>query len=368
MLNSMKYSIIRAFRDKEFMLSGIIMVVLMGTIMYFMTDSMFEEFNEGTLEIPVAVVEIAGSEESLFIEILETAEMFELKFVSMEEALYQLEANDVAGIFEVGNELRLLVKTSNFRQMLLQSLADEYIRSGNMLTSIASENPQNLQNAIMSMIERQSVMSEMLIAEELVDIMQFSIMLLIATIAISGIFVGFERAIMTNNDGAIASRRITSSFSKMKILLADLMGVTSLVVVMTGSIWAYFSFVLGINLKMNVGLATLAFFLSSLFSVSFGAFVGLFVPGNKKMREQALFGAYMGMIMLAFFGINARVEIIDSINQVNPMIRLANSLIALNMGNYARYFGFIGTMSFATIVFLVLAIIASRRNRHVDIR
>ena len=368
MFNSMKYSIIRALRDKEFMFSTILIAILMGTVMYFMTGTMLDELNEGTLEIPVAIVEVAGREQSSFIDVLETSQMFNLEFVDREEALYKLEINDVAGIFEVGYEPRLLVLTSNFRQVILQAFADEYIINGDILANIASENPQYLEATIMSMMERVSVMNEMAIADEMIDMMQLSAILFITMTAVSGIFVGFERGIMTNNDGATASRRIMTSFGKVKILVADLVGVAFLVVVMTFGVWAYFAFILGVNLDLNVGLASLAFFLASLFSVSLGAFVGLVAPGKRKMREQLLSGAYMGMIMLAFFGSQLRIDSVELINQFNPMSILADTLMALNMGNYVRYFGFIGTIAASTIIFLILAIISLRRNRHVDTR
>ena len=368
MLNSMKYSVIRALRDKEFMFGAIIMTLLMGTVFYFMTGTMLEELADGTLEIPVAVVEISGSEQSMFIEILEMADIFELEFASMEEALYQLETGAVDGIFEVGYELRLLVTSSNFRQLILQTVADEYVIGGHMLMTIANENPAYLETAIMSLVEQRSVMNEMAIANELPDMMQLTAILFIGMTAISGTFLGFERAIMTNNDGATASRRITSSFGKMKILAADLLGAALLVVGVSFGVWAYYSFVLGVELGMNAGLASLAFFLTALFSISFGAFFGLVAPGKRKTREQILTGAYMGMMMAGFMGAQVRVDALELINSVNPIALFLDSLMALNMGNYTRYFGFIIIIAIATVIFIGLTIIALRRNRHVDAR
>jgi len=95
MFNSMKYSMIMALRNKEFMFSSILIAILMGTVMYFMTGSIMDEVAEGTFEIPIAVVEIAGHEHDLFIEILDEVEMFEVEFLDMDEALYQLEAGEI---------------------------------------------------------------------------------------------------------------------------------------------------------------------------------------------------------------------------------------------------------------------------------
>lgn len=368
MLNSMKYSMIRALRDKEFMFSTIIIAVLMGTVMYFMTETMLEELESGTLEIPIAVVEVSGSEHGAFIEILETAGIFDLEFVDMEQALFKLEANDVEGIFEMGDDISLLVTHNGFTPLLLQTIADEYVMTSGALTTIATENPEDLEPAIISLMNQESVILEMEVTNQMVDTMQLSTILFITMTAISGMFVGFERAIMTNDDGKVASRRITSSFGKVNMLIADLVGVALLVVVMTFSIWAYFSLVLGVNLEMNVALAALGFLLTALFSVSFGALFGLVAPGKRKTREQILMGAYMGMMVLAFFGPQVRVDAITLINRVNPMSVLLDSLMALNMGNYVRYFGFTGTIAVATVIFLGLVIIALRRNRHVDAR
>lgn len=367
MLNSMKYSMIRALRDKEFMLT-IIFIVLMGTVMYSMTETMLEELEGGTLEIPIAVVEISGSEHRAFIEILETAGIFELNFVDMEEALHMLEDHDVDGVFEIGSNLSLLVTHDGFSQLLLQTVADEYIMGSHVVTTIATKNPEDLESAIISMMNQDSVIRNMEIGDLVVDMMQMSTILFITMTAVSGMFVGFERAIMTNTDGKVASRRITSSFGKMNILITDLVGVALLVVVITFGIWAYFSFVLGVNLEMNVALAALGFILTALFGVSFGAFFGLVAPGKRKTRDQILSVAYMFMVMVSFFGPLVQVEAIALINSVNPMSVLLDSLMALNMGNYVRYLSFIGTIAIVSVIFLGLTLIAVRRNRHVDAR
>jgi len=359
---------IRALRDKEFMFGAIIMTLLMGTVFYFMTGTMLEELVDGTIEIPVAVVEISGSEQGMFTEILEMAGIFELEFVDMEEALYQLEIGAIDGIFEVSYTPRLLVTGSGFTQLVLQTVADEYVVNGHMLATIANENPAYLETAIMSLMSQRSVMTEMAIADEMPDMMQIIAILFIGMTAISGTFLGFERAIMTNNDGTTGSRRIISSFGKMRLLVADLLGATLLVVGVTFGVWAYYSFVLGVDLEMNAGLASLAFFLTALFSISFGAFFGLIAPGKRKTREQILTGAYMVMMMSGFMGAQVRTDALELINSVNPIALFLDSLSALNMGNYTRYFGFIIIIAIATAIFLVLTIIALRRNRHVDAR
>jgi len=358
----------RALRDKEFMLSSIVVAVLMGTVMYFMTGSIMDEVAEGTFEIQVAVVEVAGSEDSVFVEILKEIEMFELEFLDMEEALYKLETNGVQGIFEVGYEPRLLVINAGFSQLVMQSVIDEYVMGGDIFANIASENPQYIEAAIMSMADRDSVMSEMEKAESITDMMQMFAILFITSGALSGMFVGFERAILVNNDGEIASRRLVSAFGKTKILVMDLIGVALIVVVLAFIIWAYYAFVLSVSLEINLALAGIAFFITGLFAVAFGAFFGLVAPGKRKTREQILSGVFMGMMMLAFFGANINSATIEAINEFNPMMLLLDALMALNIGSYTRYIGFMVTMAILTVVLFTVTLIAVRRNRNVDAR
>ena len=366
MLNGIKYSMIRALRDKEFMFSSILVAVLMGTVMYFMTGSMMDEVNEGTLEINVAVVEIAGSEQSMFIDILQSIDMFELDFVNREEALYLLETGDVDGIFEVGSRPHLLVTESFFRQLILQTVADEYVMNGEIFTTIGNENPQYLEAAMMSMVDQRAIMAEMEIAEHVIDMMQMFMIMFVTTGALSGIFVGFERAIMVNNDGKTASRRLVSSFGKINLLVADLLGAAFVIVLIAFAIWGYFTLVLGVALEVNLALAAVSFFLTGLFGLTFGAFFGLVAPGKRKAREQILNGAYMGMIMIGFFGAQMPVPMIQRINDFNPLMLLVDAIMALNLGSYDRYIGFMVTIGILTVVMFVATIIALRRNRHVD--
>jgi len=364
MLNSMKYSIIRALRDKEFMLSTILITLVIGTVLNFTTNTMLEEITAGTLEIPVAIVQIEGSDTSTFIQTLEAAQIFELEFVDMAIAIDKLENNDVAGIFEVGVKPRLLVVTANARQLVLHAIADEYVINAAVLQNIANENPASLENVVANLLKQTPIASEMELANNLTSPMQHLAIAFITLVAVSGLFVGFERAMMTTNDGATASRRITSSLQRVKILIADLVGVALVVVVLTFGVWAYFFWVLGVDLEMNLILAALAFFLVALLSVSVGACFGLVIPGTKKLREQVLMVIYLVMLVPVFFV--GQLQLPAIVDSLNPMALIQDTLMALKMQNYARYFGFITTMIVIVIMLLSLTIISLRRVHYVD--
>ena len=366
MLNSMKYSMIMALRNKEFMFSSILVAVLMGTVMFFMTGTILDEVAEGTFEIPVAVVEIPGHEHGIFIEIIEEIEMFDLEFLDSEEALYQLETGEIEGIFEVGDEPRLLVTMANFSQLVLQTVVDEYVMGSDIIMNIASANPQYLEAAIMSMTDRESVMVEMEKAENITDMMQMFAIMFVTSGAFSGVFVGFERAVLMNNDGAIGSRRLVSSFGKMRLLVMDLVGVSLVVVLISFIIWAYYTIILNVALEINLALAGISFFLTALFSVAFGAFFGLVAPGKRKTREQILNGVFMIFIMLAFFGVNVRTPLIQTLNAYNPITLLLDALMALNIGSYTRYVGFMVILAVSAVGLLAATLIVLRRNRNVD--
>jgi len=369
MLNSMKYSMLRAFRDKEFMFSALLLAILMGTVNFFMANTMMDDLIEGTLEIPVAIVEVAGSEESMFADILEATDMFELTFhETVDDVMYQLEDHTVAGIFEVGELPRLIVSNNGWSQMLMQAVADEYIVSHEMLMRIAMENPEHLEAAVLQLMATSSVMREMEMADRQVDVTQFMTIMMLTLPAMSGMFLGLERAILTNNDGEKASRRIISSFGKWKILIADLLGSALVVVMNTVIVWAWFALVLGVDLGVNLVLIGLTFIVVALFSLSFGAAFGLLAPGGRKTREQILTGAYMAMFMFGFMGAQIQNELFSLINQFNPMTATIDALMALNMGSYGRYVGFMTILVGATTLSLVLTAVAVRRNRHVDVR
>jgi len=369
MFNSMKYSAIRALRDKEFMFSAVVLAILMGTVQFFMTNTIMDDLMEGSLEVPVAIVEVAGSEESVFVDILEATGMFELTFYDdLDNIMYQLEDNTVAGIFEVAEVPRLIVSNNGVSQMLMQAVADEYIIGHEMLMRIATENPEYLEAAVAQLMTTSSVMAEMEIAENQVDLMQFIIIMMLTLPAMSGMFLGLERAVLTNNDGEKASRRIISSFGKWRILIADLLGSAFVVLINTLIVWAWFALALGVDLGVNLMLAGLTFLVISLFSLSFGAAFGLLAPGGRKTREQILTGAYMAMFMFGFMGSQMQNETIRLINQFNPMTATIDALMALNMGSYGRYVGFMSILAGAAVICLILTSVALRRNRHVDVR
>ena len=369
MLNSIKYSAIMVLRDKEFMFSAVMLAILMGTVNFFMTNTMLDDLMEGNLEIPVAIVEVAESEESVFVDILEATGMFELIFhETVDDVMYQLEDHSVAGIFEVTEVPRLIVSNNGMSQLLMQAVADEYMVGHEVLTRIATENPEYLEAAVRQLMAPNSMLSEMEVADRQIDMTQFMTIMMLTIPAMSGMFAGMNYAMLTNNDGEKASRRIISSFGKLKLLIADLIGSVLVVVGCTGIVWAWFAFVLDANIGINVLLALGTFTLLALFSISFGAVFGLLAPGGRKAREQILTGAYMGMFMLMFMEPQINNDVISLINEVNPMAATLNALMALNMGSYGRYIGFMTVLAGGSIAFLVLASLAVRRNRHVDVR
>jgi len=343
----------------------------MGTMFFFMTDTMLNELIDGTITLEIGVVQVAGEyEHATFLDILDAAgELFDIQMMEMDEALNALENGEIYGIFEIGNALNLLVTSDGFRQILMQQFADSYLQHQEILMTILAENPAYFENAVMRMIEQTPITSEMEMANEMPDMMQNIAITMIAITSAIPFFQGFDRALKVNNDGKIGSRRIISSFGKMNMLVGDLIGVAVLQVILTMIAWAYFAFILGINIEASIPLAALAFFVASVFSVAFGAFFGLVAPGKEKTREQILNAVVMIGAMTAGMSSTIRgIAVMDAINAVNPMVLIADAVLALTLDNMPRYIGFVSTMAGATVLLLAITFITLRRNRHVDLK
>ena len=369
MLNGIKYSAIRAIRDKEFVLSGLLLAILMGTVNFFMADSMMTQMSEGNIEISVAIVELEGSENSFLVDILAATDMFELSFYDdTENIMEQLENGSIDGIFEIGETPRLVVANNGWNQDIMLAIADEYVIRQTVLDHILTENPQYFESAIAAMAREFTLMEEMDIAENQVDMLQFMTLMMIIMPAIGGMFVGQERAMLTNNDGEKASRRIISSMGKFKIIIADIIGAAMVSMLLSIVAWAWFTFALGVDLDLNLAWGALTVAVMALFSVAFGAMFGLLAPGGRKVREQILQGAYMGLFMLGFIGGQFYNETIHMLNRFNPISIAIDALMALSMGSYARYVTFMSIFAGVTVACLVLLNFAVRRNRHVDVR
>ena len=366
MINSIKYSMIRALRDKEFIFSSLLVSIAMGTIMYFATGTMMDEINDGSFEIQIAVVTDAATGESQFVQVLEEIHFIAPTFTNMEDALSLLEHNEITGIFEITDAPVLLVRASGPRAQILQSIADAYITNSQILERIAMENPTYLESAIARMMTQTAVLEPMGNAADLTSMMQLMMIAFVSMAAISGVFVGFERAILTNNDASKGSRRLVSAAGKMNILAGDLVGGALVALGLSTIIWAYFALVLNVELHVNLFFTALAAFLVCLFGVSFGAFFGLVAPGKRKTREQILQLFYMAFIMLAMFGAQVRIPVITTINRFNPASLMMDALTALNIGNIGQYIAFMMTLVIVSVVCLILTFVSLRRNRDVD--
>ena len=371
MLNGIKYSFLRALRNKEHVISSLAISLLMGTMFFFMTDTMLDELMDGTVTLEIGVVLVAGQDEHVtFLEVLHAAgDVFDVQMMEMDEALSALENDEIHGIFEVGDELHLLVVIDGFRQVMMQQVADSYLQHHEILMRILKSNPAYFEDVVLSMMAQTSITYEMEMANEMPDMLQNIAITMIAITSAIPFFQGFDRALKVNNDGQIGSRRIISSFGKMKMLVGDFIGVALLQVILTMIAWAYFAVILGINLEARMSLAALAFFVASIFAVAVGGFLGLVAPGKEKTREQILNVVMIVGTMAAGLSAQLRgIAVMDAINTVNPFAIVADAVLALTLDNMPRYIGFVSMMAGATVILLALTFIALRRNRHVDLK
>ena len=368
MFQQIKYSFLGTLRNKEHLISSLAVSILMGTVLHFITGVNFVA-EETT--IPVAIVnEGFESEHAEFVELLSGMDlMTPIYELNITDAMYQLESGAVDGIFEVGADLRLIVAQSGLNQRILAQITDEYLRVSSVLTRVAVNNPEYLEAATNNITNFVSLNQEMELASGLTDPFSHMTFMLIALTSLMCIYQGFEKTIkIQDGSRALSGRRQSSVASKVKMLVADLIGLSLLQFVYSVIVWAYFVFVMNAPVDGNLVLIVATLFIGCLFATTFGAFFGIVIPGKVELREKMLNGGFMIFAMLGGFGIQLRGnQILDIAQSINPVMLLTDSLLALRVDNLGRYIQFISILFALTTFFLVISIIFLRRNRHADL-
>lgn len=371
MLELIRCRVLQLVRNREEMFWSLMFPIVLGTFFYFtFGGSMYDA--ELIDEIPVAVVVkeenvqsdnfIAFADEMT--DILSTEQMIE------KEALEQLEAGEVEGVFYTGETHSLTVAKSSLNTSILQSLLDNYNKHEAMIMEIAATHPENLEKALQGLETYESMTEDVTVGGKTFDVGISYFFALIAMACLYGCFVGERCPIdMQANLSALGARRSITPTHRLKLIIADMIASFGIHFLNTMVLLIYLKYVLKIGFGDKMGGMVAICFVGSLIGVALGMFVG----SIGKLAEGAKVGVMLGVSMVCSFLSGLMIynvkDIVEQkapfINRINPAALISDALYCLNVyDDPQRFYRNMITLVAMSIGLILISFVMVRRERY----
>lgn len=290
-----------------------------------------------------------------------------------EEAKDKLQEEEIIGYIYPKQDMELTVRESGIEQTIVKSFLDGYSQSGNTVGSLIKLNPQNAENILKDLQERNGYLKDYLQDGNEPDTILNYFYSLIAMACLFGCFWGLSAITDIQANLSLVGARINvAPISKMKLLFCNL--AAALTVHFTGILLfiAYLMNILKIDFSDDLIFVILSSFVSSLLGVTLGAMVSALSNKDLNFKYSILSAVTMfscflsGMMVVQMkYVVATRAPFLQYINPAHIITDAFYSLYYYETKE--RFFLNIGLMVSYSLAFSIITYVATRRKKYASI-
>lgn len=378
MWQSYKYGFLSLFRNKQQIFWSLLFPLLLGTFFYFAFGNLgtAEDFSK----IPVAVVEDGSSPHlsAYFNEMITELSkgedaLIKPEYLSLSEVKDKLDEGKIDGIFQVNDEIRLIVAEEGLNQSILKMVSDRFLQISSTLNNIAAVQPEMLEQAMINIYSDIEINQEITLGSGETNIYIYYFYSLLAMACIGSCHLGLQKVIEIQADiSPLAARRSVSPSKKIIMIVSDFLAAVTVQFILTLVSIVYFVFILNINFGEQLGMLIFTCLIGCLVGVSFGTFFGAVVKADVKVREGLLTGISLLLYFLSgLMSLNVRMSIRENfplLDNLNPATLLSDAFYSLSVyDNYEYYTSLIMRLMLFVVFFCVISAVVLRRKRYASI-
>lgn len=378
MMQAYKYGFLNLVRNKSLMFWTLAFPLILGTFFKIAFGGVIAT-TETFSQIPVAIAAEDDSEASkYFLEMAENLSqgddaLLSPQYVGIEEAKKLLSDGVIDGIFQIDDEISLIVAKQGLNQSVLKSISDSYLQISSTVNNVARISPDLITQTIENLSDEIKINNEITLGKGETDTFLQYYYALIAMACMYGSTFGFAKVKeIQANMSSIAARRCVSPGKKITMILSDFAAAVTLQFLEVLIVLVYLVFCLGINFGEQWGFVVLASFVGTIAGVSYGIFIASVVKLNSAAAEGLLSMSSLFLCFLSGLMYGNMKNIIERnapvINRINPAALLSDAFYCLTVyDNYSRYTQCIISLLVISAVFCGISAFVLRRKKYANI-
>ena len=323
----------KLFRDKVNTFWILCFPIVLGTLFNLAFSNLATD--EKMSPIPVAVIleddEYADALETTIDEITDSDDpMLDPTYCTRDEAMELLEAKEITGILQSGEQVSLTISSNmtndTLNQSILQAFTNEYNMQQDAIINILTTHPEKIADVLDNFETGTDYNKTVSLSRDdgASPFTQYFFNLLAMTslfTAVGGIKIATENQA---NLTPLGARKCVSPTHKLVTLVSELIATTTYEFLLNIIGFCYLAYVLKVDILSRFPLSIFSLFISCLTGVSLGLFIGSLGHKQAEFKQGMVFAVTMPMCFLSGLMIgNMRIVIEEHcpiVNKLNTLI------------------------------------------------
>lgn len=380
--HNMRYTTLCMFRAKTSLFWTLAFPLILATFMYISFGNLFEK-DEMFKTINVAVVE--SDNDDTLMSVLESldvkhdhsdskssfSDLINMKLMDSSSAQEALHDKKVTGIIYT-EDASLVVDENSYNATILESILTQYKQQEDVITTIARENPENLQPALSALTDAKTTYTE--ISSSSGNQNEYN-NYFYAVFAMSCLFSSFSTVTSTcwmlANTSPLGMRRCLTSTNKTILIISEYIMLLIIHFAVELISLGYMTLI-GIDFGTKYPAIIVTLFFGCMIGLALGVIVGALPKLGTGGKIGLSVGIGMFLSVLADLCVSGIKDLIEHhfpiANRINPACLISDCFYSLNVyDNYDRFFRNISIMAAESVVLLTIAFLLLRREKYASL-
>lgn len=370
-------------RDKQTMFWTLLFPILLATLfnMAFSNLSSAENFSK----IKIAIVNNDEYKKNTdFIKAIEAVssfnegtgkdDLFDIKYISKEEADKLLDDSKIEGYIYFDSGAKLTVKESGINQTIIKSFLDDFKQTASTIATIISKNPDAVENGLLKgILIRTDYLKEVAASKSAPDTVVNYFYNLIAMACLFGGFCGLKEVNALQANLSTQGARINMAPThKLKLFMASMFAATTVQLGVIFVLLGYLALILKINFGNQLAYIVLTCIIGTITGVSFGTCIASIVTKGEGLKIGILVVFTNTMSFLSGMMYDKMKYIISTnvpvLGYLNPVNLIADSFYSLYYYNiHTQFFTDIALLCVFSGVFSIITYLVLRRQKYASL-
>lgn len=341
------YSLKVLFRNKPLMFWSFAFPIVLGLLFNLAFKDI--EKNESFSSFDIAIV---NSEEYLNNQIYKEAytslsegddKLFDINYVSKEEADVLLEDKEIVGYLEFSESVSITINQNGINETILKFVVDEIESNKEMINSLIQKRLENNKYSeielIIGEIKSKVLNTSVSLKDQTKDNISYTMIEYYTLIAMTALYGGTIAIYITNlklaNMGSIGKRTAVTAIKKSSLLLSSLLASYLIQILELALLFLFTIFVLSVDYGNNLLYIIILALIGSFAGLTLGVAIATLIRASENTKTGILIAVTMfGCFLSGMMGITMKY-VVDT---YAPLVNLVNPAALITDGFYNLYY------------------------------